>query len=273
MTDNVQMKIEDREAVQSASAKSLQYPLDIGSKNESKYTIFQIYKYQKLQVNRPEFKESLGIVFLPIPPELNNTDSLNYEEYSAPVINAALNYGSADELSGAVSAMGSLGAILGAEIAKKIGGENLVNEASSRTGVAINPRNTNIFRSPSAREHRYTFKMIAKSEAESIAIRKIVNRFRYHAYPSAPGDEALYFSPDLFTISFKVGRAAASDKDSYLFHPLPSALIAMSVSYNGSSTPTFFQSSNAPVEVTMQLVFREMELDNKEKLQKRYGNA
>lgn len=271
MTSNAQLRISDKEAQQKATTVTYQYPADLGSQEESKYTIFNIYQYEKKEVNKVEHRFHLGSIILPIPPELSNTDSLNYEEFSAPLLQSVYAYGSADSLEAAASAMGSVGAIVGAAALSKFGGGNLINQVAALKGASINPRNTNIFKNPTAREHRYTFKMIAKSENESIYIRQIVNKFRYHAYPdTAFADEAIYLSPDLFIISFKVGNASPDDEDSYLFHPLPSALVALSVSYNGTSSPIFFRDSNAPVEVTMQLVFREMELDNKTKLRKRY---
>lgn len=273
MSDNAQKRIENKESLQKATTDMLAYPLDIGSQGESKYTIFNIYQYNKSQVNKVELKLPLGSIILPIPPELNNTDSLNYEEFSAPLIQAGFAYGSAEDLGSAFSALGGSAAIVGASFLSKVpGGENAVNQVAAIGGASVNPRNTNIFKNPTAREHRYTFKMIAKSEQESIAIRKIVNKFRYHAYPAVSSStEIIYLSPDLFEISFKVGNASSFDKDSYLFHPLPSALVALSVSYNGNSSPIFFRNSNAPIEVTIQLVFREMELDNKTKLLKRYN--
>jgi hypothetical protein len=273
MSDNPIIRIEDKESLQKSIADRYTYPLDIGSQGESKFTIFNIYQYNKKAVNQVELKTALGSIILPIPPELNNTDSLNYEEFSAPVLGSLQEVASTDTIKSQIMAMGGAIATVGAAFVGKLpGGDNFLNQTSALAGASINPKNTNIFRSPSAREHRYTFKMIAKSEAESIAIRKIINKFRYHSYPEASvGQEIIYLSPDLFSISFKVGKAEYNDKDTFLFHPLPSALVAMSVSYNGSSSPVFFQGTNAPVEVTLQLVFKEMELDNKTKLRSRYN--
>jgi hypothetical protein len=146
----------------------------------------------------------------------------------------------------------------------------LLNQTASLTGNSINPRNTNIFKTPTAREHKYTYKLIARSQEESIIIRKIINRFRYHAYPDTKLDTAIYAAPDLFEISFKYNDKDFDDKNTFLFHPLPCALVAIAVAYNGSSTPIFFQQTGAPVEVTLSLVFKEMELDTKAKLTQRY---
>lgn len=272
MTDNVQIRISDKERMQKAATDMLAYPIDIGSQGESKFTIFNIFEYSKGGVNQVESKKHLGSIILPIPPELNNTDSLNYEEFSAPILNTPNAIVTAKDISSKLTAIGGATAVIGgALIGKFPGGDNLINQASALSGASINPQNTNIFKSPSAREHRYSFKMVAKSEKESIAIRQIINKFRYHAYPTVGASELLYFAPDLFTISFKVGKDSSDSRDSFLFHPLPSALVALSVSYNGASSPVFFQNSSAPVEVTMQLIFKEMELDNKSKLAERYN--
>jgi hypothetical protein len=272
-TNDPTMKISIVEQLNKAKTESLTYPIDLGSQSESKYTIFKIYKYDKRQINKVETTSQLGQVFLPIPPELSNADAMNYEEFSAPFLNSAIEFAQEDTLSGKIGKIAGVMAVAGASITSAIkGGDNLVNQVSALSGKSINPRNANVFRSPTAREHKYTFRMIAKSAKESIAIRQIINKFRYHAHPSTgAGDESIYSAPDLFKISFKVGLADDDDKDTFLFHPLPSALIAMGVSYNGSSTPTFFQNTNAPVEVVLSLVFKEMELDTKDKLLDRYN--
>jgi hypothetical protein len=271
-TNDPTLKIDIREQLNTAKTQTLVYPADLGSLGESKYTMFKIVKYNKSHINKVETKEQLGQIFLPIPPELANADALNYEEFSAPIINAAYNAATQDDLGKAIEGIVNTLGVAGGEALKTIkGGENLVNQVSALTGKSINPRNANVFRSPTAREHRYTFKMIAKSQQESIAIRTIINRFRFHAYPETSADETFYTAPDLFVIGFKTSTNAIDDRDTYLFHPLPSALIGMGVSYNGSSTPTFFQQTNAPVEVTLSLIFKEMELDSKNKLLERYN--
>ena len=51
MSSNPQLRISDKEAIQKAITDMLVYPLDIGSQGESKYTIFNIRQYNKIQVN------------------------------------------------------------------------------------------------------------------------------------------------------------------------------------------------------------------------------
>lgn len=273
-TNHPTVKISTKEFEARARTVSLVYPIDLGSEDESKYTIFKIYQYSKIEVNAVELKTQLGSIFLPIPPELSNSDSLKYQEFSAPLINAGLESLHKDGTSDAFKGLSGALVVAGASAISKIPGfGNVANQVAALSGASVNPRNTNVFQSPEAREHRYTFRMIAKSQEESIAIRKIINKFRFHSYPDNALGEALYLAPDLFKISFKVGDTADDDPDTFLFHPLPSALIAMSVSYNGTSTPSFFQESNAPVEVVLTLIFKEMELDSKSKLQSRYGKV
>lgn len=273
-TNHPTVKISTKEAEFRARTVGLIYPMDLGSLSESKYTIFKIYQYSKKEVNTVELTTLLGSIFLPIPPELSNSDSLNYEEFSAPILNSALESLHKDgTVDGLLGLGGTILAASKAALGSVKGFGNASNQVAALSGASVNPRNTNIFKSPSAREHRYTFRMVAKSQAESVAIRKIINKFRFHSYPDNSLGESLYLAPDLFKISFKVGNASDDDPNTFLFHPLPSALIAMSVNYNGSGTPTFFRATNAPVEVVLTLIFKEMELDNKAKLQARYGKV
>lgn len=271
METNNPRKILINEELKRKSLTSIKYPLDLGSSRESKYTSFRIFKYTKPDVNKVELRYHLGSIFLPIPTELSNSDSLSYKEFSAPILGSALRLLQADSIE---AVAGSL-AGTGLSILKSASGHNkltgnIANQISASTGLSINPRNTNIFESPVAREHRFSFNMIAKSLDESIAIRQIVTKFRYHAYQGTSLDTSIFEAPDIFDISFIVGDANEREKDTFLFRPLPAALTSMTVSYNGSSAPAFFKNSHAPVEVLLSLTFKEMELDSKDKLNERY---
>jgi hypothetical protein len=271
-SDNPTKKIEEKEAVAKAKSIPLKYPADLGSDDERKFTSFRIYKYEKIYVDRMETKTLLGNIYLPIPPELSNTDGLEYEEFSSPVLGSTIAAAQKDGIIESARAFAGAAVAASSGILGKIpGGDGINNQTASLTGNSVNPRNTNIFKTPTAREHKYTYKLIARSQEESLRIRQIINRFRYHAYPDTKLDTAVYAAPDLFEISFKYNDKDIDDKDTFLFHPLPCALVAIAVAYNGSSTPVFFQQTGAPVEVTLSLVFKEMELDTKAKLMQRYN--
>ena len=172
MTDNAQKRIGNKESLQKATTDMLAYPLDIGSQGESKYTIFNIYQYNKSQVNKVELKSPLGSIILPIPPELNNTDSLNYEEFSAPLIQAGFAYGSAEDLGSAFSALGGSAAVVGAAFLSKVpGGENAVNQVAAISGASVNPRNTNIFKNPTERAQK-------SAQALEDALIKLIDKAR-----------------------------------------------------------------------------------------------
>lgn len=274
MTNDPSLKVEIKEALDRSITTPLKYPSNLGSGDETKYTIFKVLQYKKQEVNKVELNSNLGYIHLPIPPELSNTDTMQYEEYSAPLLNAIMQAAGQDGLMNTV--MGVAGSVAVAtksllDSNKYTKGIAITNQIAAITGASVNPRNTNIFTSPIARQHTYSFKMIARSNLESITIRQIINKFRYHSYPDTSLDESIFIAPDLFQISFKVGQEDGDDKNSFLFHPLPAALVGMSVSYNGGGTPTFFQDTNAPVEVLLTLAFMEMELDTKAKLYDRYG--
>lgn len=252
---------------------TLQYPANLGSQDEKRYTVFRIFEYDKNGLNRVELQVFQGEILLPIPSELSNGDALQYEEFSSPVLGSGIEAGSSDTFGGMVKGVTGTTIAVGSATLKSFNaGEALTNQTANQSGASVNPRNTNIFKTPSAREHKFTFKMVAKSALESESIRKIVNKFRYHAYPDTGLGESLYLAPDLFNIRFKLNDNSLDDRDTYLFHPLPSALVGMQVSYNGQSAPVFYKGTGAPVEVILTLIFKEMEMDNKEKLIERYSN-
>jgi hypothetical protein len=270
-TNNPNTKIESKERFLIDKVTPMMYPLNLGSISETKYTVFTIYKYSKTQVNHAELKDVMGKIYLPIPPELSNTDAFAYEEFSAPVAISAIEASQMDHIGDFLKASGGVLAAEASNITKHFKATGALPDViSAGFGVSVNPRNTNIFKSPIAREHKFTFRMLATSVKESIAIRQIINKFKYHAQPSYSLGESIYNAPELFQIQFKIGDAPLDDIDTFLFHPLPSALIAISVTYNGSSTPAFFKETNAPVEVALTLIFKEMELDDKDKMS-RYG--
>jgi hypothetical protein len=73
--------------------------------------------------------------------------------------------------------------------------------------VTINPNLRTKFNGVSIREFAFQFKFIPKSQRESVAIKKIIKFFRYHAYPAEiPGNGAFPIAleyPNLFKIKLK----------------------------------------------------------------------
>ena len=83
--------------------------------------------------------------------------------------------------------------------------ERIKNAISIAGGVSLNPNTRAAFRSVGLREFTFQFKFIPKTQDEAEEVKKIIQFFRYHAYPEhiTPGESNLalgYKYPNLFKI-------------------------------------------------------------------------
>ena len=122
------------------------------------------------------------------------------------------------------------------------------------------------------RGFQYTFKMIPKSEQEAEEVRNIVTAFKMNMLPEAEGasdDEKKSYTgkrlkiPNTFDIKYMyVGR-----ENQYLNKISTCVLENMNITYGGSRYKTFDGNEDGapPVETTMTLNFKEMELITKQR--------
>ena len=120
---------------------------------------------------------------------------------------------------------------------------------------------------PGFRNFSYNFSLRPTSEAESDVIEEIVRFFKIR---SAPLQEATQFTriyniPEVFKIRYYYG-SKEHDKINKVGH---CALTDMTVTYGGDKFTTF-AGNHAPVQVDLQLQFKEMELLNQEMVTKGY---
>lgn len=253
----------------------LVYPSDLAQNGETKAISFYAIKYKKDTIGRQEkSSEVLSRIYLPVPTELNAGDAQNYEEFSAPLLQNLVQ-GIEAIYKGNVGNAGASIVSAAVNVVDKVFGQD-AKYAQSQAGQTVNPKNTNLFKSPKAREYQFAYKLIARNPEESIIINEIIKRFRYHSYPNVNTGEGIFQVPEIFLIEVKQYNYLTSgwEENEYMFKPLPCALVAMSVQYNGDSPVAFYKGSGAPVEVTLTLNFIEMELDNKKQLAERYyGNS
>lgn len=269
MASNPSQVIEEKERL--GAEIPLSYPLELGSVEEKHFVTFDIFKYNKPKIDAFDNKELLNSILLPMPPKLVYADAHNYEEFSAAIVgnvyNAIAGEGDLkDRAAGIFTA--------GLKTLSNAGLSESANLAQAQAGKSINPRNTNVYTSPKMREFSFDYSLVARNFDESIAIRKIIDAFRFHSYPDGLLDQAVFDAPEIFSISYKTaveedGFILFKDNE-YLPKPLPAALIAINTDYYSYGDPSFFRRSNAPVEIKLSLVFREMEIDYKQKLLDRY---
>jgi hypothetical protein len=129
---------------------------------------------------------------------------------------------------------------------------------SKATGSTANPFLAVLFQGVNLRSHSFTYKFSPNSESEHNVLKKIVHEFKIRMHPERAGTGGiLLLYPDVVDIYFGV-----KDKEPYFFKTC--FLTSMTLNYAPSGTPAFFSMTKDPVEVEMQLSFKEIEIVTRE---------
>ena len=160
------------------------------------------------------------------------------------------------------AALGTVGAIPGMQGTREL--------YEMQQGFIMTNRMELAFKGLPKRGFQYTFKMIPKSEQEAEEVRNIVTAFKMNMLPEGMGTEpSAGFTgknlkiPNTFDIKYMyVGR-----ENQYLNKISTCVLESMNVTFGGDRYKTFDGNSDGapPVETTMTLNFKEMELITKER--------
>lgn len=242
------------------SADMYTFPSDLGVDGNTHVAQFNVVKYRKPGVSQFDTTELLKTIRLPLPQKLSNPDLLEYEEFAAPLIAQLVN----DEA--------TLKQRFGGAVAQAVK-DSLGDEAklvSAMAGQSINPRNTNVFKTPKNRELQFEYSLVARTPEESRTINQIINLFRFHAYPDITYGEILFEAPEVFVIRYLTLIGGAYRENPYLSKPLPAALIGINLDENSYGDVAMFKDTFAPVERKITLIFKELEIDNKKSLLDRY---
>jgi hypothetical protein len=145
----------------------------------------------------------------------------------------------------------------GNKILGSITGTNKLAQAEIENGVMVNPHAALQFKGMQFREFQMEFHMMARNADESGQIQSIIDKFRYHMHPDVEAGAGsvgakFFLYPDHFNIQL------FSPSDKYLFKFYSCVLENMEVDYAGSSVPSFFTSTGAPVDIRMNLQFKEL---------------
>ena len=122
------------------------------------------------------------------------------------------------------------------------------------------------------RGFQYTFKMIPKSEEEANEIKNIVDAFKINMLPEGMSvDDKSGFTGKRLKIpnTFDIKYMYVGKENEYLHKISTCVLESMNVSYGGDRFKAFDGNSKGapPVETTMTLNFKEMELITKQRAQ------
>jgi hypothetical protein len=158
---------------------------------------------------------------------------------------------------------------VGAKVAGATGafGGNIEKALLFSAGVAKNPQVELLFENIANREFLFDFKFVPRNPQEAKEIIKIIQTFRFFAAPEIPklGKGRYFIPPSEFDIEFMVGSKINPNL------PLISTCVleGIDVNYGSAGQWTAF-TDGMPVEISMQLRFKEVEILHKELIQQGY---
>ena len=208
-------------------------------------------KFQNGRKNRESERSmrTLGTVILPIPPGLGDSNVTNWGESSMNVLQMAgarnaQEAMNADDFEGFTGSIGAgvndflsmaqkdtrLGSYAKTALLSQIGalGNNTAKLLARSQGQVINPNMELLFTGPSRRSFNYTFRLTARSEKETIRIRKIIRFFKQGMSAKQSAGSGLYLdTPNVFDVSFHAG----SKEHPFIFKMKRTAITGFTVNY------------------------------------------
>ena len=260
----------------------LSYPRDIGNSGHFMLFLPIKYVYSGGYQGFVEVKRDSASIVLPLPKNLSDSYSVNWEkedvggvvdklasgnisngvngdDLTQVFLGGLIKYGSSAEVNALITSAfgGSNKASLLAAAATR-GVEEGLKTGGLRYGLAINPFQAMIFQGTNFRDHSFTFEFFAKSPEESISIRKIIERFRYNMIPGYSGfSKVLFDYPNMFHISFM--------ETDYLYKFKPCVLTNMGINYHAQGDAFYFDlnGQKVPASISVTLQFKETEIITK----------
>jgi hypothetical protein len=220
-----------------------------------------------------------GIILLPMPSNIQDSNSVSYEEGSLDAF-SAIGVESAQKMmmqdfskpGGVAKVLGniadtSVDAIknlqdagikeimlkaLASQAVSVFGGNVTVNQILARSeGKSLNPNMELLFNGVTLRSFRFSFKMTPRNQNESTQVKKIIRSFKRNMAPKSDG--AFLIAPHVFQLEYRRGGGSHP----FLHRFKPCALSDMSVNYTGDNVYAVY-SDSTPVSIIMDLTFKEL---------------
>jgi hypothetical protein len=157
-----------------ADMPSYDYPVDIQSSGVP-FILITASEYATVNMVVEGYKSPEKAKYrLIIPQSIQSSDNISYEQSS--ILKAAA-------LSDLTSAVAGLANIMSGFVS-----DDIKNNFAGGLGLAFNPKEELLFKSPDLRTHTFTFNMFVKNKKEGDAIVKIIKSLREKTYPSIYSD-------------------------------------------------------------------------------------
>ena len=214
---------------------------------------------QKTLNFKPKKKRKVATISLYIPDTLNFQYTSGYGNLSLVEV--------ANEVAGVVSnvpIVGTLGKI--ASLGLTVAQSNAAKLALSTQGLAINPQQQLLFEGIDFRTYQMAFTFTPYSRQEAETVKEIIKLFRYHAAPQITTAAAgmFFVPPSTFDLDFLFN----GQRNNNVTRVAESVIESIDVNYapNGWSA----HDDGAPVQTTLTMNFKEIELIDKDKIKAGY---
>jgi hypothetical protein len=124
-----------------------------------------------------------------------------------------------------------------------------------------------LFKNIQNREFLFDFRLVPRNKKEAAAITDIIKKLRFFAAPEIPSNSSgrYFIPPSEFDIEFMVGQK----RNPYLPRVSTCVLQGIDVNYSSAGQWTAFQ-DGMPVEISLQLRFKEVEILHKKLIDEGY---
>ena len=212
---------------------------------------------------KPKKKRKVATISLYIP------DTLNFQ-YNAGYGNLSLQQ-VVNETAGATAAAIGNKPILGtlaktATLGLSIAQSNAAKLALSTQGLAINPQQQLLFEGIDFRTYQLAFTFTPYSRQEAETVKEIIKLFRYHAAPQITTAAAgmFFVPPSTFDLDFLFN----GQRNSNVSRVAESVIENIDVNYAPNGWSAY--DNGAPVQTTLTINFKEIELIDKDKIKAGY---
>jgi hypothetical protein len=218
---------------------------------------------QKTLNFKPKKKRKVATISLYIPDTLNFQYNVGYSDVTLLDV-AGEAAGALNSVAGNKPIVGTLAkaATLGLSVAQS----NAARLALSTQGLAINPQQQLLFEGINFRTYQMAFTFTPYSRQEAEAVKQIVKLFRFHAAPQITTAAAgmFFVPPSTFDLDFLFN----GQRNNNVTRVAESVIENIDVNYapNGWAA----HDDGAPVQTTLTMNFKEIELIDKDKIQAGY---
>lgn len=237
------------------------YPSDLSKF----YMRMDFKKYKRPSPNVPGEVDTEYSVAFPLPTNLEDKHSIDYETFDAGIAGAVMNsfnQGQGITVSTAIRPL--------AEFVRRLPeGQNILNIASQQLSAALNPNKSVIFNSVKFRSYSFSWNFAPNTEEESTALRRIIRKIKSYSLPTyakisennEPKVDYNVFNYPYMVKVYLYPWANDSSEDAEMFQTKHCVIDNISINYSPENNLSFFNSEkNSPTFVSLTLNLTEIEL-------------